>query len=83
MSNVWIFFISRAFVVFRAVCFPVSEAHPAEIMFAIIALHVIAATILLYADVAFGTLQQQASRDDGASGGGGENERELKKHARH
>ena len=35
---------------------PVSEAHPAEVMFAVEALHVVAATVLLNADVALGAI---------------------------
>ena len=35
---------------------PVSEAHPAEVVFAVEALHVVAATVLLNADVALGAI---------------------------
>ena len=35
---------------------PVPEAHPAEVMFAVEALHVVAATILLDTDVALGAI---------------------------
>ena len=39
--------------------FPVTKAHPAEVVFAVVALHVIAATVLLDADAAFRTLKNR------------------------
>ena len=38
---------------------PVSEAHPAEVMFAVEALHVVTASVLLNADIALGTVLQK------------------------
>lgn len=35
---------------------PASQTHPAEVMLTVAALHVVTATILLYADMAFWTL---------------------------
>ena len=37
---------------------PVSQAHPAELVLAVEALHVVAAAVLLNADVALGTVLQ-------------------------
>jgi hypothetical protein len=37
------------------VCFPVTQAHPAKVVLAPVALHMIAATILLYTNLALGT----------------------------
>lgn len=36
--------------------FPVPKAHPTEVMFTVVALHMITASILLNANVAFGAL---------------------------
>ena len=58
MCNVWILFITRAFVIFRAVCFPISQAHPTEVMFAIVTLHVVTAAVFLDANVAFRALKK-------------------------
>ena len=41
---------------------PVSEAHPAEIVFAVEALHVIAPTVLFNTDIAFGTVLNKNKR---------------------
>ena len=35
---------------------PVSQAHPAEVVFTIVTLHVIATAVLLYANVALGAV---------------------------
>jgi hypothetical protein len=37
-------------------CFPVPQTHPAEVMFAVIALHMVTATIFFNAYVTFWTL---------------------------
>lgn len=57
MSNVWVLFVSGTLIVLWTMGFPVSQAHPAEVMFAVITLHVIAAPILLNADVTTRTLK--------------------------
>ena len=49
-------YVPRALVVFRPVSPPVAETHPAEVVLAVIALHVVATPVLLDANVAFGTL---------------------------
>ena len=41
---------------------PVSEAHPAEIVFAVEALHVIAPAVLFNTDIAFGTVLDRSKR---------------------
>jgi hypothetical protein len=41
------------------VCLPVPQAHPAEVVFAVVALHVVAAAILLDADAALRTLKRK------------------------
>lgn len=51
IGNIGILLVARALVVLRSVRLPVADAHPAEIVFAIEALHVIAAAVLLNADV--------------------------------
>lgn len=56
MGDIRIFFIPRAFVVLRTMCLPISEAHPAKVVLAVEALHVITATVLLDADVTLGTI---------------------------
>lgn len=56
MGDVWILPISRALVVFGTVRLPIAQAHPAEVVLARVALHVVAATVLLDANVALGTV---------------------------
>lgn len=58
MRDIWILLVTRAFVIFATMCFPISKAHPAEVMLTIVTLHMIAATVLLYADMTFWTLQK-------------------------
>lgn len=58
MRDVRIFLVTRTFIILTTVCFPISKAHPAEVVFTIITLHVVASTILLYADMTFWTLQK-------------------------
>lgn len=53
IGNVRILFVARTLVVLGAVRLPVADAHPAEIVLTVEALHVIAAAVLLDADVAF------------------------------
>jgi len=43
------------------VSFPVAKAHPAEVMLATVALHVVAATVLLNAYMALGALKTKYS----------------------
>jgi len=54
-------FLPAAFVVFRAMTLPISEAHPTEVVLARVALHVVAAAIFLYAYAAFWTLKRKYS----------------------
>lgn len=56
VCDVRIFLVTRAFVILATMCFPISKAHPAKVMLTIVTLHVIATTILLYADMTFWTL---------------------------
>ncbi len=56
MSNIRIFFVTRTFIVFGAVCFPIAQTHPTEIVTTAETLHVIATAILFDAYVAFGTV---------------------------
>lgn len=56
VCNIWVLFVSRALVIFGAVTLPIAQAHPAEIVFTTKALHVIAATILLDANVTLWTI---------------------------
>lgn len=56
IGNVWILFVARTLVVLGAVRLPVAHAHPAKVVLAVEALHVIAAAVLLNADVALRTV---------------------------
>ena len=49
-------YVPRALVVFRPVSPPVAETHPAEVVLTVEALHVVAASVLLDADVALGAV---------------------------
>lgn len=51
-----ILLVAGALVVLGAVILPVTQTHPAEIVFTVVALHMIAAAILLDADIAFGAI---------------------------
>ena len=53
-----IFFVSWTLVIFRAMCFPIAQAHPTEVMFTVVTLHVITTTIFLNTDVAFWALRE-------------------------
>lgn len=59
VSNVRVLFIPRTLVVLGAVSLPAAEAHPAKVVFAVIALHVVAASVLLDTNVTFRALKQQ------------------------
>lgn len=56
MGNVWVLLVAGTLVILRAVSLPAAKTHPAEVMLTVAALHVVTATILLYADVTLGTL---------------------------
>lgn len=56
VCNVWIFFVSRALIIFGTVRLPVTQAHPTEIMLTTEALHVVAAAIFFDAYVTFGAI---------------------------
>lgn len=56
VGYVRVLFVAGTLVIFRSMSFPVSKAHPAKIKLAIIALHVIATSILFYTYVAVGTV---------------------------
>jgi len=58
VRDVRILLVTRAFVILATMCFPISKAHPAKVMLTIVTLHMIAATILFYADMTFWTLQK-------------------------
>ena len=67
MNDIWIFFVTWTLVVFRSMCLPVPQAHPAKILFAIEALHMIAPSILLDADVTPRTLECNERRQSDAN----------------
>lgn len=58
VRDVRILLVTGAFIVLATVCFPIPKAHPAEVVLTIVTLHVVAATVLLYADMTFWTLQK-------------------------
>ena len=55
IRNVRILLVTRATVVLGAMSLPVAKTHPAEIVLAAIALHMVAASIFLYTNLALGT----------------------------
>ena len=55
VSNIGIFLVTRAAVILGAMGLPVAQTHPAEIVFASIALHMVTASIFLYTNLALGT----------------------------
>lgn len=57
VRNIRIFLVTRAFVILATMCFPISKAHPAEVVLTIVTLHMIATAVLLNADVTLWTLQ--------------------------
>ena len=59
ICNVRVFLIPGTLIILRPMIFPISETHPAEVMFTIVALHMIASTILLDADVTFRALSKK------------------------
>lgn len=56
VRNIWIFLVARTLVVLGTVSLPVTETHPAKVVLAVEALHMIAAPVLLDADVTLGTV---------------------------
>lgn len=56
VGNVRVFLVPRALVILGTVRLPVPQAHPAKVVLAVEALHVIAAAVLLDADVTLGTV---------------------------
>ena len=56
MRNVGVFLVARTLVVLGPVRLPVPETHPAEVVLAVKALHMIAAPVLLDADVTLGAV---------------------------
>ena len=62
MGNVWVLLVAGALVILRAVSLPAAQTHPAEVMLTVAALHVVTAAILLYTDVALGTLETEQQR---------------------
>lgn len=63
VGQVRVYFVAAALVILGAVRLPVTKADPAEVMSACATLHVIAAAILLYADLALGTVLQVRVKD--------------------
>lgn len=57
VRNIRILLVTWAFVILATMCFPIPKTHPAEIVFTIVTLHVIATTVFLNADVTLWTLQ--------------------------
>lgn len=56
MRNVRVFLVPRALVVLGTVRLPVPQAHPAKVVLTVEALHVVAAAVLLDADVTLWTV---------------------------
>jgi len=56
VGNVGIVLVAGALVVLGAVRLPVAQAHPAEVVLTIKALHVVAAAVLFDADVTLGAV---------------------------
>lgn len=56
VGNVRIFLVPRTFVVLRPMRLPIAKAHPAEVVFAVKALHMITAAVLFDANVTLGTV---------------------------
>ena len=54
VSHVRVLLVARAAVVLGAVRLPIAKAHPAKVVLATVALHVIAPSVLLYTDLALG-----------------------------
>ena len=59
VGNVGVFLVAGALVVLGSVSLPVPQAHPAEVVLAVEALHVIASPVFLYADVTARTLNRE------------------------
>lgn len=56
ICNIWILLVPGALVVLRPVSSPVAQAHPTEVVLAVVALHVVAAAVLLDANIALGAV---------------------------
>lgn len=61
VRDVGVFPVARALIVLGAVVPPLAEAHPAEVMAAGVALHVVAAAVLLDADLTGGAVLERGS----------------------
>lgn len=48
---IWIVFVPGTLIILRTVRLPITQTHPAKIMFAIVTLHVITTSIFLYTNV--------------------------------
>lgn len=59
IGNVRILFVARALVVFRSVALPVPKTHPAKVVFAVVALHMVTSSILLNANMTLWTLKEE------------------------
>lgn len=57
IGNIRILLVARAFIIFGTMSFPVSQAHPTEIMLTVAALHVITTTVFFDTDMTFGALR--------------------------
>lgn len=57
VSNVRVFFVARTLIVLGSMGLPTSETHPTEVVFAVVALHVVAAPVLFNADMALWALK--------------------------
>lgn len=57
MSNIRVFLVSGAFIILTAMGLPIAQTHPAKFMLTVVTLHVIAAAVFLYANVALWTLK--------------------------
>ena len=55
IGHIWILLVARTPVVFGSVRLPIAQAHPAKVVLATVALHMITAAVLLYANLALGT----------------------------
>ena len=58
-TYIWIFFIPRAFIILWPMSFPITKTHPTEIVFTMVTLHMVTASIFFYANIAFWALQNK------------------------
>lgn len=56
ICNIWVFLVPGTLVVLRPVSSPVTQAHPTEVMLAVVALHVITTTVLLDTNITLGAV---------------------------